>query len=239
MRKLIIVLIAVLAGFAHSAVLPHAASAQTTAAVAVNTKDGSSVVRFAFAIKKVAGDTVESTNAAVAFASCDSCKTVAISIQVVLVTGDPSVVTPTNLALAYNYECTMCETFASAYQFVLGTGGPVHFTPEGRQAINEIRKELHELLKQDLPIAELQARLDVLMKRLGEVLKSELVASGKSADASSRDDDDDDGDRRGTTTQPTTTTTGTLTDTTTTEEPPSTESTDTTTTPGATTTTAP
>jgi putative peptide zinc metalloprotease protein len=205
MRKLIIVLLALVASVTYSATVPNAAHAQTTAAVAVNTKDGSSVFRLAFAIKKVAGDTVESTNAAVAFASCDNCKTVAISIQVVLVIGDPNVVTPTNLALAYNYECTMCETLASAYQFVLGTGGPVHFTPEGQKAISEIRKELHDLLKQDLPIEEIQARVDALMKRLAEVLKSELVASGKSGEASSRDDDEEGTKGETTTTAPTTT----------------------------------
>ena len=230
MRKLIIVVLAVVAAVTYSAAVPNAAHAQTTAAVAVNTKDGSSVLRLAFAIKKVAGDTVESTNAAVAFASCDNCKTVAISIQVVLVIGDPNVVTPTNLALAYNYECTMCETLASAYQFVLGTGGPVHFSPEGQKAINEIRKELHDLLKQDLPIEEIQARVDALMKRLAEVLKTELVASGKSGEAASRDDDDEADETGTTTTAPTTTV----------EEPPpplDTTATETTTTEAVTTTT--
>jgi putative peptide zinc metalloprotease protein len=228
MRRLIIVLVAMLVAFTLGAALPQTARAQTTAAVAVNTKDGATVIRFAFAIKRIGKDAVESTNAAVAFASCDSCTTIAISIQVVLITGDPNVVTPTNLAIAINYECTFCETLASAYQYVLSTGGPVHFTPEGQKAINDIRKELHELLKADLPIVELQARLDELMRRLGEVLENELVASGKSGEAASRDDDDE---GRTTTTQPTTAPETTQT------EPSTTESTETT--PTTTTTPAP
>jgi hypothetical protein len=40
------------------------------AAVAINTKDGSSLFKFAFSIKKVLGEVVDNTNAAVAYASC-------------------------------------------------------------------------------------------------------------------------------------------------------------------------
>ena len=75
----------------------RAVASDDTAAVAVNTKDGSSVFRLAFSIKKVAGDVVDNANAAVAYSSCESCRTIALSIQIVLVTGDPETVTPENI----------------------------------------------------------------------------------------------------------------------------------------------
>ena len=222
MRKLIIVLLAVVAAFTYAAARPDTARGQDTAAVAVNTKDGSSVFRLAFHIQRVAGDVVDNSNAAVSFSSCESCKTVAISIQVVLVIGDPSVVTPTNLALAFNLECNLCESLASAYQWVLSTGGPVHFTPEGQREINEIMKELRELSKSGLPIEEIQARVEVLMRRLARVLEEELVAAGKAAQSQGQVG----GEPQTTTeTAPITTTTTT---TTTTEAPPPEETTDTT-----------
>ena len=178
-RRLLVTLLIALVGAWHS---PTAFASDDTAAVAVNTKDGSSVFRLAFSIKKVAGDVVDNANAAVSFASCESCRTIAISIQVVLVTGDPEVVTPQNIAIAINENCTSCETLASAYQWVLGTDEEmVRFSPEGRHAINEIRKQLRELGTSDLPIDQIQARVAALMVRLGEVLRTELEPVGKPA----------------------------------------------------------
>ena len=52
-----------------------------TSAVAINTTDGSSVFKLAFAIKQVSGSVVDNQDAAVAYSSCDACQTVAISIQ--------------------------------------------------------------------------------------------------------------------------------------------------------------
>jgi putative peptide zinc metalloprotease protein len=146
-----------------------------TAAVAINTKDGFDVFRLAFAIKRSMGDVVDNTNAAVAFASCTDCQTVAVSIQVVLMMNDPSVVTPTNLAIAINQECTLCETLAAAYQVILTTEAKTRFTSEGRREIAAIRHELLEIRKAGLSIEEIVARLDTLMDRFYRVLDEELV----------------------------------------------------------------
>jgi putative peptide zinc metalloprotease protein len=177
LRRTLVTLLVLLAGAWYA---PGAVASDDTAAVAVNTKDGSSVFRLAFSIKKIAGDVVDNANAAVAYSSCESCRTIALSIQIVLVTGDPETVTPENVAIAINENCTSCETLASAYQWVLGTDEEnVRFSPEGRLAINEIRKELRELGKSDLPVDELQARVHQLMVRLGAVLRTELEPVGK------------------------------------------------------------
>ena len=145
-------------------------------AVAINTRDGSSIFRLAFHIARTSKDVVDDTNMAIAFASCAECQTVAISIQVVLATGDPSVVTPENTALALNVECTLCDTLATAYQFVLGVETGVHFTPEGYRELAEIRLALQRLRDAGLSGPEIQAEVDALMDRLAGVLQNELVA---------------------------------------------------------------
>jgi putative peptide zinc metalloprotease protein len=150
-------------------------------AVAINTKDGASVFRFAFAIRHVMSDTVDSTNAAVAYSSCTSCSTTAIAIEVVLVEGDPSVFTPTNMAIAINNECNLCITFASAYQFTVQTSGPVHFTADGNKALEEIKEQIKALEDQTLTVDELRAKLDELMRELADVLANDLVAAGPPA----------------------------------------------------------
>ena len=149
-----------------------------TAAIAINTKDGADIFRIAFAIKRAMGDVVDNGNAAVAFASCTDCQTVAVSIQVVLMMNDPSVVTPTNLAIAINQECTLCETLASAYQVILTTDGPVRFTPAGYREIAAIRRELLAMRNAGLTIEEILTRLDGLMDRFFHVLMEEMIDTG-------------------------------------------------------------
>ena len=176
MKKFVLVLLAAFCAFVFAAARPAAALAQDTAAVRVNTRDDSSLFRLAFGVRRVMNGVVDQTNAAVAYASCERCRTVAISVQIVLVMGDPQVVTPTNVALAVNQGCTLCETFASAYQFVVSTGGPVRFTAEGNRALAEIRRELRALRdNSELSLEEIQARVAALMNRLRNVLATQLV----------------------------------------------------------------
>jgi putative peptide zinc metalloprotease protein len=147
-------------------------------AIAVNTKDGSARFRLSFRIVRTNRDVVDNDNAAVAIASCTDCRTIAVAFQVVLVFSEPSTLTTDNLAIAMNIECTDCETLASAYQWVQGTDGTVHFSSEGQQALAEIRQALHDLVRSDLPLEELQAQLDQLADQLEAVLAQELVAAG-------------------------------------------------------------
>ena len=231
-RRLILPVVAVLVATGFAGV-PGAARSQDNAAIAINVRDGTSVFRLAFSIKRVAGDVVDSTNAAVAFSSCTECTSTAIAIEVVLITGDASTVTPTNLALAYNFECQSCISIANAYQFVFSTGGQVHFTAEGNQELARIRHDLEALRQQDLTPAELQARLKDIVGRLVNVLRTQIVPagnSGSSGDAAS-------GGAPPPPNQPAQTTTGTDTTPTTTEPVQTTTTGETTTAPTTTTTT--
>jgi putative peptide zinc metalloprotease protein len=180
MKKRILVFIAaalLAAGF--SAARPAFARADN-AAIAVNTKDGSTVFKVAFAIRHVMSDVVDETNAAVAFNSCTDCTSVAIAFELVLIESNPTVVEPQNIAIAFNQNCTTCVAVAEAYQFVLGGGGvgPLHFDSDGNRILADIRRELHSLRKEDLTIEQLQARLDAMAARIQDVLAHHLVPAG-------------------------------------------------------------
>lgn len=191
-HRLALILLSLLVAAGIGAGMPATALADEggdNSAVAINTKDGSSLFRLAFDIQRVAGDIVDNENAAVAYSSCESCRTTAIAIQIVLVSGSPSTVTPKNFAVAVNDQCTLCETFASAYQFVIGTDGPVTFTKQGRKELKDIRRDLKALAREDLSPAELDARVSAIVDRLRTVLQTQLVPKHD-------DDDDEDGEER-------------------------------------------
>lgn len=183
LRRAALLLAAVVLAATGVTAAPPSALAQDTAAVVVNTVDGSSLWRTMFQIRQVMSDTVDATNAAVAYASCSDCETVAISFQIVLAGAGADTVTPTNLALAVNNECSECLTAAFAYQFVISDdAGPMHFTAEGNQELAAIRQRLYELQNADLSLEELQGELDALADRLRVVLADYLVAVHEDSD---------------------------------------------------------
>lgn len=165
---------------------PVSAAAGDNDAQAINTEDGTSVFAFAFDIRRVADGVVDQTNTAVAYASCERCQTVAVAIQIVLVSGGADVVNPENVAVAVNENCVSCDTFASAYQFVIGGDGPVRFTSEGNRRLRDIRARLRELSRREgeegLTTADIQAEVEAIIVEVRDVLANDLV----------RGDDDDD-----------------------------------------------
>lgn len=154
-------------------------------AVAINTEDGTSLAETAFLITYAANGVVNQENAAVAYASCETCQAFAFAVEVVLVPADKADnITPTNIAAAVNEECTTCTTGAFATQIVLGVDGPVGFTEEGNEALEEIQEDLEELAEDaedgGLTLAEIQARYDEIIARLKDVLANEIVPIGNS-----------------------------------------------------------
>ena len=216
-RRVLILLLAALVSTGLSAARPTLATADN-AAIAVNTKDGTTVFKVAFAIRHVMSDVVTETNAAVAYNSCTDCASVAIAFEIVLVESDASVISPTNIAIAFNENCSTCVAVAEAYQFVLGNGGgAVHFDAEGNRILAELRRRLHSLRKEDLTIEQLQAILDDMSAQIADVLSNHLASAGPARPQET------------TTTAPTASTTTTTPTTSTT--PTTTEETTTTTTP--------
>jgi putative peptide zinc metalloprotease protein len=184
MRRRLLTYIAVAAtGFSLAA---GPAQAADTTAVALNTKDDSTLVDIVFKIVKVVnGNDVTASNAAAAVASCDSCSTMAVAIQIVLASGSPDVVIPQNLAIAMNIDCNLCQTFADAYQYVYAGDTRLTFTDAGKARIKEIQKQLHDLEKSGLPLDQIQARVEELTAQIQQIVNTELVAfePGASGDA--------------------------------------------------------
>ena len=178
MRRLAVVFLAALVAAAAWGVGPVFAQStgSDNGAVAVNTRDNSFVFQFAFKVTRAGGDVVDAANGAAAVASCSYCETVAVAIQVVLVTGDPSTFTPTNVALAYNQGCNECTTLADAFQFVFGTGGlPAHLTAAGNRQLADIRRQYELLRQSSLPPDELQAKIVALANEVYQVFSTQLV----------------------------------------------------------------
>lgn len=179
MRRIAIFSIIALMGFPLPMGMADVAAAQDdNAAVAVNTRDGSTVFRLAFSVRQVMDGTVDQTNAAVAYASCSSCETVAIAIQVVLVYGGADVVEPTNLALAVNDSCDTCLTAAMATQLVFGAGQDQPLTGPFWGEIGRLRARFQQLRTTEFASLEaLQAEVDAITGELERLLREQMTGA--------------------------------------------------------------
>jgi putative peptide zinc metalloprotease protein len=140
-------------------------------ALAVNTEDGSVAYDVSFALVWADEDAALNRNEAYALASCRDCRTVAVAFQVVLVLGSVDVVVPQNLSAAVNYACVECVTYALATQLVVSLPGPLG--DDGARELAEIWAELQAFGEQieDVPLAELRARLTEFEQRILDVVR--------------------------------------------------------------------
>lgn len=144
-------------------------------AVAVNTRDGSTVYAVRLKVVMTGADVVDSGNAAVAVASCADCQTVAIALEGVIVTGDAEVVAPENIALAINSGCSGCQTLAYAYQNLQTADGRVRLSGDGRRSIALLRQQLNGLRRSGLDILSVEQEVDRIAGEFAAVLTSEVI----------------------------------------------------------------
>lgn len=123
------------------------------------------------------GADVTTRNEAYAFASCADCTAVAVGFQVVLIVGQADVIVPKNLSAAANYNCVRCLTYALASQLVPTLDGPL--SADGMARLNELSQQIAEYGRnlQDVPLSEIEGRLDAFKVQIMEVIKSDPSAT--------------------------------------------------------------
>jgi len=100
--------------------LPSAPGPGGTQALAENTTNGGVTYHVAYSLVTISGGApVTNTNSAYALAHCQSCTTVAVSFQVILIVGHSKYIAPINAAGSLNYDCPACTTTAIADQLVI------------------------------------------------------------------------------------------------------------------------
>jgi putative peptide zinc metalloprotease protein len=156
---------------------PAAPEEDGNQSLAVNTTDGSVVYDVAFALVWADdGTDVQTRNEAYAFASCADCSAVAVGFQVVLIVGQTDVIVPENLSAAANVNCLRCLTYALADQLVLTLEGPL--STDGTARLNELWQQIADFGRnlQQVPLSEIQGRLNAFKQQIMDVIKSDPTA---------------------------------------------------------------
>lgn len=135
--------------------------------------------RSGLAFHQTRAESVTATNSAIAYTSCDGCRAVALSFQVVIADGAPKSLDVGNVALAMNESCTECESVAVAFQLVLASDRRLVLSRDGRQELNDLRHQLKVLARSDLPVAEIQSTAESMMSDVADVLAAQLSVRPK------------------------------------------------------------
>lgn len=186
---LVLALLALAAAPAAADTIPQGGGANNVVIVQ-STADQAWQERSHVEVATVGGNTVASANLADAEATdCTGCRASAVAVQVLFVTGQPSVFTPANAAVAVNSGCTGCGTFAYAWQDVLQTSGPVFLSATGRLELQQLRQQIADTVASIDPTSlaadqELRSELDALTAQLQTVVSDEVQMAGVHATGS-------------------------------------------------------
>lgn len=149
--------------------------------VVTNTVDNAVRTRARVAIAHSPGDTVANQNVAVARATCTGCRTAAAAIQVVLIEGNPSTVTPANAAVALNESCNSCQTFAYANQVVFSPHARVKIGDAAEEQIEAIDEQAANVVASNETTDQMTSDLDGLTARLTALVQAEIQRAGTDA----------------------------------------------------------
>jgi putative peptide zinc metalloprotease protein len=171
--------------------LPAAPGEGDNQALAVNLKDGATLVEIALSLILSSDELVDNSNEAYALASCTRCATVAIAFQVIVIQGQPPTIVPGNVAAAINAECTVCLTYAEATQLVTHLVEPLSDEQVGelRATFKKLRRLKSKARKLGLNV--IKARLDRLKAKVASVLGVGEDAMDEDVDATTQMDEHD------------------------------------------------
>ena len=89
---------------------PVLAKTAVNTAVSVNEQNGTSTFHLSFRIARRSGAQVDVSNVAMAVSECTGCQSVAIAVQIDLVSPVPAVLNASNTAVAANIDCDICKS---------------------------------------------------------------------------------------------------------------------------------
>ncbi len=154
-------------------------------AMAIATKDGSTVYDVAFALVYADKDTVLNKNEAYAFASCKKCTAVAVAFQVVLIVGNAHVVAPENISAAVGYNCIRCATAALAIQ--LDVSLPGRPDASTTQKLNALWAKIQAFGKhlKGLTFKQIHDQLVTFERQILQIVKPDALATATSSASAS------------------------------------------------------
>src|SRR6266550_3133169 len=95
-------------------------------------------------VNQIPGPNAGPKNVAFAYSSCTDCQTMAVALEINLISTNARNIQPLNEAVAVNYRCTRCVTYARAIPYDIQVDDP----HQDRQDVRDLTRQMDATLKQ-------------------------------------------------------------------------------------------
>jgi hypothetical protein len=138
-----------------------------------NRVDGRLTTRSQVQLNRIPGPTAGPVNLASGESSCTDCQSLAVALQIDLISRTARSITPENAATAVNSGCMRCYTVARALQYVIQVDDPTQVPPEVTQLIQAMNRELTAIQADPtLSLDQAEARINAVLAQFVDLAQS-------------------------------------------------------------------
>ena len=110
-------------------------------------------------VNQIPGPNAGPKNVAFAYSSCTDCQTMAVALEINLISTSARNIQPLNQAVAVNYRCTSCVTYARAIQYDIQVDDP-----------HQVRSDVRDLMQQmDAALKHIKSSHETFLQALDDV----------------------------------------------------------------------
>ena len=125
----------------------------------INHADGHFRVDGNVKLNQIPGPNAGPKNVAFAYSSCTDCQTMAVALEINLISTSARNIQPLNQAVAVNYRCTSCVTYARAIQYDIQVDDP-----------HQVRSDVRDLMQQmDATLKHIKSSHETFLQALNDV----------------------------------------------------------------------
>jgi putative peptide zinc metalloprotease protein len=139
----------------------------------VNHNDGQLRIRGNLDLNHIPGPTVGPVNLAYATSSCADCQTIAVALQIDLISRTATRIVPQNAAVAVNVQCHHCVTIARALQYVIQVDDPNQVPPDVADLLKEMDRTLNDISHtQGITVTEAESQINAVIAQFSTLAAS-------------------------------------------------------------------
>jgi len=151
--------------------LPEANGGGKNVVQVINRVDGRLRVDGRVQFNRIPAPNAGPENVAIAFSQCKNCQTMALALQINLISSHSNNIQPKNAATAVNYQCDGCVTIARAIQYNLTVDDPTNVPPSVNRLVARMKQGLAQA-KQSNSLSDAEARFDAVIAEFNDLYAS-------------------------------------------------------------------
>jgi hypothetical protein len=135
-----------------------------------NQSDGKMLMRGRVDLEHLPAKSVAPENYAEAVGSCMRCQTLAVALQIDLISRNATTIAPLNAAVALNLHCTGCFTSARAIQYVIQVDDPTEVPERASELVQTMNRELRSVQhSRHITVTEAQSKIDAVVAQFRDL----------------------------------------------------------------------